>query len=506
MKLKLAISILLLVGTAVAMTNIVVLLFWAGDILSREAGRLEQQLTFLRAVPEPERSRAQSVMQRGLDLASSEGCIAWQGSNALPAHGPTPCLAGLRPLVESAAQTGQSRLSRGMSLTTMFGAGFLYVAVPYTEGREGVQALGVGVPTARFLQPLWQKERVIAAYLLFNAIVLAVLAFFRLFHSHVRPIDHLVRATEQYRGEGMHAFGSDSAANEVGQLAQSIRAMILRIEAEKHKLAETARELAESNRQLRENQTEMVRAEKLASVGRLAAGLAHEIGNPLGVAQGYLQLMAMEGSEPAEIADYAGRAGKELARVDGLIRQLLDFARSGRSRRERFDLHGLLAEMADSLRLQPFLEGIVLTFACAAAPSTVFADPEQLRQVVLNCLINSADAIRARTPAEGGLIRLVTATATEAGQDMLQLNIIDNGEGIEPAMIGAVFDPFFTTKEPGAGTGLGLSVSLSLIESMGGRMRLASAQGEGATVTLLLPVDEAGSENAADGPVEAIHA
>ncbi len=352
---------------------------------------------------------------------------------------------------------------------------------------------------------LWTHQHHILIYILVNTLILTVIGFFRFSKRFIRPLDRLIGMADDYRDSGPLLFTEPSQANEIGRLSSSLNAMILRIEEEKRKLAETARELAESNRQLRENQAEMVRAEKLASVGRLAAGLAHEIGNPLGVAQGYLQMMAMEGSEPAEIADYADRARKELERVDGLIRQLLDFARSSRSRRERFDLHDLLAEMADSLRMQPFLEGVELALDLAAEPSTVFADPEQLRQVVLNCLINSADAIRARTPAEGGLIRLVTTPAAEAGKGMLQLAIIDNGEGIEPAMIEAVFDPFFTTKEPGAGTGLGLSVSLSLIESMGGRMRLESAKGEGATITLLLPVDEAGG-GAASGPVETIDA
>ena len=501
--LSLGFTLLLLAAAATLLTNIVILPFWIGDAQVREG----QHLRRLLAASAGGSMQTETALPAGLQrlLAETPGsCLLWAGTLYPDAADPG-CVKTLRPLVEAAAQSGADQV-RPATITPMSLLAPCYLAVAVAshtpDGR--VAAIGAAVPLVQVLQPVWSKERIILVYLLCNALVLAALAFVRLLQSQVRPIDRLVEAAENYHGEGLDSVWPSASGNALGRLAGSIQAMVRRIEEEKRKLAETALELAESNRQLRENQAEMVRAEKLASVGRLAAGLAHEIGNPLGVAQGYLQLMAMEGSEPGEIAEYADRARKELERVDGLIRQLLDFARSSRSRREQFDLHDLLAEMADSLRMQPFLEGIELALDCAAEPSTVFADPEQLRQVVLNCLINSADAIRAQAPAEGGLIRLVTAPADEAGRAMLQLAIIDNGEGIEPAMIEAVFDPFFTTKEPGAGTGLGLSVSLSLIESMGGRMRLASAKGEGATVTLLLPVDEAGGA-AASGSPDVVH-
>ena len=488
--LSLGLTLLLLAAAATLLTNIVILPFWIGDAQVREGQHLRRLLAASAAGSA--QAQAEKHLPAGLQrlLAETPGsCVRWAGTLYPDAADPS-CVKTLRPLVEAAVQSGADQV-RPATITPMSLLAPCYLTVAVASHIPDGPAVGAAVPLVQVLQPVWSKERIILVYLLCNALVLAALAFVRLLQSQVRPIDRLVEAAENYHGEGLDSVWPTASGNALGRLAGSIQAMVRRIEEEKRKLAETALELAESNRQLRENQAEMVRAEKLASVGRLAAGLAHEIGNPLGVAQGYLQLMAMENSEPGEIADYARRAEKELARVDGLIRQLLDFARSSRSRRELFDLHDLLAEMADNLRMQPFLEGIELALDCAAEPSTVFADPEQLRQVVLNCLINSADAIRAQAPAEGGLIRLITAPADEAGRAMLQLAIIDNGEGIEPALVEAVFDPFFTTKEPGAGTGLGLSVSLSLIESMGGRMRLASTKGEGATVTLLLPVDEA---------------
>ena len=179
--------------------------------------------------------------------------------------------------------------------------------------------------------------------------------------------------------------------------------------------------------------------------------------------------------------------------MDGLIRQLLNYARTSKGEPQRFDVQELLAELGETLRVQPFLEGIRLDLILPMEKAIIFADPEQLRQVILNCLINAADAIKTCTAKGEGAISMATSLVASLAQGdddpvLMQIAIQDNGEGMRPEVLEMVFDPFFTTKEPGSGTGLGLSVSLALIESMGGKIRLQSVAGEGTTVLLLLPL------------------
>ena len=491
-KITLGLSLLLLTGLAMLVTNFVILPFWVGDILARETGHLSRLLATL---PVPTDTQGQEGMPPPLQVLLEEtpgGCASWRGAT-FPHHpGASACLLGLQPLMTTVVEgrTMRTSLSSLTSPLALLAASHLYIAVPLAAPGGAIEVVGLGIPCRHLFVRFLAKERVIVAYLVFNGLVLAALVYLRLLKAYVQPVDRLVRAAESYRSEGLHPFWVEKPTNELGQLAASIQAMVERIEHDKWVLKQTVAELGDKNRLLQQNQREMVRAEKLASVGRLAAGLAHEIGNPLGVAQGYLQLLAMEGNAEEERAEYLSKALEELARVDGLIRQLLDYARTTRGEPERFDVHGLLVDLVDTLGVQPFLDGIRLELALLAEHSDIVADREQLRQVLLNCLLNGADSIKA-CRGEGVIsltTELIAPDGPEPGAAMIQIAIDDNGEGIPAELLDAVFDPFFTTKEPGYGTGLGLSVSLALIEAMGGTIRLESVAGTGTTVRLLLPL------------------
>jgi len=495
-KITLGFWLLLLTGVAMLVTNFVILPFWVGDILVRETRHLTRLLSTLPPPTNPEEQCVLPAPLRTLLADSAGGCASWQGAAAPFQQEAADCLQGLQPLLVAAAQTGTVRtsLSDTAAPFALLTAKHLYVAVPLVGPGRIAGAVGVGIPFQHVFRNFLNKERAIIAYLVFNGLVLAALAYFRLLKSYVQPVDRLVQAVESYQGGGLHPFIVEKPTSELGQLAGSIQGMVQRIEHDKGLLKQTVEELARKNQLLQQNQREMVRAEKLASVGRLAAGLAHEIGNPLGVAQGYLQLLGMDGNSETERAEYLVKVLQELARVDGLIRQLLDYARTSKGKPERFDVHGLLSEIAETLGVQPFLEGVRLELALQAEPNEIFTDRELLRQVILNCLINGSDAIKACRAKGEGIITLATAlvapSQTEHNPLMLQLSIMDNGEGIPPELLDTVFDPFFTTKEPGAGTGLGLSVSLALVESMGGTVRLESVVGEGTTIRVLLPLAE----------------
>jgi len=487
-KLTLACSLLLLVGVSMAVTNFVILPFWVGDVLVREGRSLQRFLVAASsAAGEHDPQSPPAAVQSFLN-DNPEACIYWQGT-FYPRHSANlaPCQQELPPLLSAAerSKTVQSS-SAAITLPDLVGVGHLYVALPDTP--FGVVA--AGMPLAQALGPLWAKERVIAVYLAFNAIILIALAFFRFLRAYVLPIDRMVESVENYQGDGLRTLLTGKSTNELGQLSRSIEAMVARIEADKEKLTQAVGELAAKNRLLHDNQAEMIRTEKLASVGRLAAGLAHEIGNPLSVAQGYVQLLGMGQCAEQDRDEYLAKTLQELQRMDTLIRRLLDYARSGQGVATRVDAHVALAGIVEDLATQPFLKGIQLECRLQAQRCEVLADGEQLRQIILNCVLNAADAIDAAGRRSIGQITVATAqgTASDAGHSPLHITIADNGTGIPDALFGAVFDPFFTTKEPGAGTGLGLSVSLALVESMGGRMEAHSREGEGTTMLIALPM------------------
>nr|WP_240193300.1 ATP-binding protein [Desulfobulbus alkaliphilus] len=240
----------------------------------------------------------------------------------------------------------------------------------------------------------------------------------------------------------------------------------------------------------------MVRTEKLSSVGRLAAGLAHEIGNPLGIVQGYLGLIKQKDLSEQERQEFSTRAEQEVQRISRLVHRLLDLSRPVATTSGDVDVHRVLGEVIDLLRPQPLLDGIDLTSRLEAAESVVHGNAAQLLQVFLNCLINAADAVHAA--GERGTIEVRSENIDHAGKPALRVTIADSGIGLAEGERANVFDPFFTTKEPGKGTGLGLSVSYALLKAMGGDISLANRVEGGALATIVLPLllyeDEKGDE------------
>jgi signal transduction histidine kinase len=267
-----------------------------------------------------------------------------------------------------------------------------------------------------------------------------------------------------------------------------------RLAEERSKLRATVRSLETANLKIQRAQEEMVRAEKLASVGRLSAGIAHEIGNPLGIVTGYISLLRQSGITETERMEYLLRAEREVERINVIIRQLLEISRPSASGLRWVSVHRVIGDLHQMLDLQPFMSRVQVDVELAAGDDAVRADPDRLRQVFLNLAINSADAITARHPVSGGRLNVVTAEEDGDGAESgpgarwLLVRFRDNGAGIPQDVLPFIFDPFYTTKEPGKGTGLGLSVSFMIIQGYGGRLEAESTVGEGTTITVRLPL------------------
>jgi signal transduction histidine kinase len=273
--------------------------------------------------------------------------------------------------------------------------------------------------------------------------------------------------------------------------------MVDTIETDKESLQHSLEELEKANNDLKNAQHEMIRAEKLASVGRLSAGLAHEIGNPIGIVLGYLDLLKSRPKLKDDDVgqDFLKRAQDEINRINTVIRQLLDFSRSSSVDAKNISMHDLVREVVAMMSGQPFMSEISIDCQFDDIVNTVNIDSDQIRQVLINLIINAADSIKAseKTDKEG-TIRIVSELipAHERSgvndQSMFVLKVIDNGTGISNDHIEFIFDPFFTTKEPGKGTGLGLSVSYMIIEQAGGKIIAKSEIGQGTTMLIYLPL------------------
>lgn len=229
---------------------------------------------------------------------------------------------------------------------------------------------------------------------------------------------------------------------------------------------------------------QLMHAEKLASVGILAAGVAHEIGNPLSAVSGYAQLLSKDDVSEEERQEF-GNAIFDLAqRIDKIIRDLLDYSRpspfQGQMVEVNLAIEAVLNMFFTSKRLNSYNLTINRDLARALPP--VRMDRDQLQQVVLNMVMNAAQAME-----KGGVLTI--STAQEAGV-WVTLTFADTGPGIAPENMRNLFDPFFTTKPPGQGTGLGLSICDRIISQAGGRIEAKSKLGKGATFKLWLPGGE----------------
>jgi signal transduction histidine kinase len=269
-------------------------------------------------------------------------------------------------------------------------------------------------------------------------------------------------------------------AAEVQSLALAFNAMSDELRAEHVAREGRLRELEIATRELRSTQDSLVRSEKLASVGRLAAGVAHEIGNPLAAILGLVELVRQGDLEPAEQAEFLRRIQNETERIQRIIRDLLDFSRQGASVTVgRCDLGEVVAGAVHLVAPQGPMRGIVLQQRVPSHLPEVAAPADALTQVVLNLLLNAADAIE----GEGS----ITLELIEE-DDAVTLTVTDTGPGIAPEVRDRLFEPFVTTKPVGQGTGLGLAVCWTIVDRLGGTVRADDAPGGGARFSVRLPL------------------
>jgi two-component system, NtrC family, sensor kinase len=307
------------------------------------------------------------------------------------------------------------------------------------------------------------------------AIAAISLMIYMLIKSMVlKPVAMIIAATQHVAMGDLHYVITLRKNDEIGELAESFNNMV-------RKLAETQRQLYQSD--------------KLASIGRLAAGLAHEINNPLtGVLTNSTYLLKRVKDRP-EIQDELEVIVRETKRCRDIVKGLLDFARQSKPEKQLCDINEVVSRAIRFLQNQFSLHRIELELNFQPNLPLVKVDVSQMQQVLVNLFINADDAIG----ESGGRITVSTAAAQseKAGNGLappegnIQITIMDSGCGIPAEDLSKIFDPFFTTKGQ-KGNGLGLAMVWGIVEKHEGRISVASKVGEGTTITILLPMNATG--------------
>jgi two-component system NtrC family sensor kinase len=371
------------------------------------------------------------------------------------------------------------------------------VSSPIIFNGRSVGGINISAPLSPIYKSVMESEKMVLLYIILDTLILAVVGIYLLSRIVVKPIHRLLRMTEEYKDGDIIPSMAEDQRNEIGNLSRSFGVMLKRLDDNKKELRRHISSLEEANRRLKEAQKEIIRSEKLASVGRLAAGIAHEIGNPIGIILGYLGLIRKGDITDQEKIDFIDRVETEITRVNRIINQLLDFSRPSRGTKEESRVHDLLSYTINMLRPQSMMEGVKINLDLRASRDTIMADPNQLHQVFLNIILNAADALSGEGLTEAPGEKKLGIISENPNESMIELRFIDNGPGIAEEELIHIFDPFYTTKDPGKGTGLGLSVCYWIVEGHGGEIRAESVIGKGTTIIVVLPIH--GSRNGGDG-------
>lgn len=359
---------------------------------------------------------------------------------------------------------------------------YMEILTPIVVNGKNVAGLGLGVSLD---MPARQGRRIGRRLLVVTLGLLAMAVGFVYWWTRkaIAPLLELTRGAERFAEGNLTVRVPVASSDEVGTLASTFNQLA---ESLQRTLEEKDRVLSETNRlyrNLKVARARLGRAERLSAVGMLAAGVSHELNNPLGIilsTAGNVREAVGTGSPWAEdVAIIEGEAD----RCRRIIQGLLNFAATGDSHPEEVDLNALMRETFALSIHDKRAQHLTAEWALDPHLPLLWVDPLQMQQVFLNLLMNAADAMEGR-----GVVRLRTAESIEGGSRRVVIEFADQGCGISTKDLDHIFDPFYTTKRGGAGFGLGLAASYGIIAAHGGEITVTSELGRGSVFTITLPV------------------
>jgi signal transduction histidine kinase len=414
---------------------------------------------------------------------------------------------GLTESERSALHSGNpisySKKKRGVILVPIIGRG--------VEGR--IYAFEFDL---RGLGDLSRMSVIVGATSFLYILVLFFFTYFVFRKKISSPLSNLLDVVSKIEEGDRDMRVKDMPPNELGRFGDVLNSALDLLEGQRRDLEGIVETLEKTNEELKQSRAQVIRAEKLATIGRLSSGIAHEVGNPLMAIKGYVAHILRNTEVSDEQADCLNRVHDESERIEGILKGLLAHSRISVQKVEEADVIETIGDIIRSLSYRKMCERITIHEEYQTM-SKALIDPGKLRQVLLNLFMNGIDAmpesgtLTVRTYLEeiitgGAKLEQVRRRETDPPESnfskmrknlgirkerledrFVVVEISDTGSGIKEEDKGKIFDPFFTTKEPGKGTGLGLSVTSAILDSYNGHVSFESEEGKGSMFRVYVP-------------------
>ena len=328
-------------------------------------------------------------------------------------------------------------------------------------------------------------HRMILMFMALAVLLVSLIGYAALTRFIIRPVQRISKAIDRVHAGDMDARAAPSGGEELQALAGSFNRLTGKLKADEERIQRQISELKLINEKLEAARDSLVRTEKLASVGKLAAGVAHEIGNPIGIVLGYLEMLQRDDCTPEEQVLFVEQSLIATTRIKTIIADLLEFSRPDpRQAEPRANVGRVVDSALQLLEPQKRMKHVTVTTHMPDLPIRAAIAESRLQQVLINLLMNAADAT---VGVAGARIDVDVEFGKDAeGTDRVMVVVKDNGPGVSEDLHQRIFDPFFTTKAPGSGTGLGLSICHGIITAIGGHLTLDTSA-DGARFVIDLP-------------------
>jgi two-component system NtrC family sensor kinase len=343
--------------------------------------------------------------------------------------------------------------------------------------------LDIGMSLAEVDEEIKDAQSKMVAFTVIVFLVISITLSISIRRYVTRPVRELVKATKRVAEGDLDSTISIKGEDEIAQLASSFSQMTSDLKKADDKLVEWGKTLEqkvhERTEELRSKENQLIQSDKVASLGKLAAGVAHEINSPLTGVLTYSSLLLKAKKEGDPDREDLEVIVNETNRCKKIVKGLLDYARQTAPQKTLCDANEVLDKSIDLISHQATLQSVRIDRKFKPDLPKIMIDVGQVQQVLINILLNAIEAM-----PQGGTLTV----STGMDDQMVALRFADTGSGIPEDVLPKIFDPFFTTKEQGRGTGLGLSVSFGIIERHRGKLEVKSKVGEGTTFTVRLPV------------------